>query len=250
MRIDKIRDLTLIKLTEDKNLIVACDSCGGIGSKPKDVLKVPAFIVGKLTARVALMEVLCTGAEIVTITDAVCNEMEPTGREIIRGIKEELKEARIDNGILNGSTEENFPTKATGLGITTVGIVGNDKMKVNNIKKDCLVISIGIPKVGKEINIEGYDEEIANYNHIYSLLKEEEVYEIVPVGSKGILYEAEELAKSNNYKFYLKEDKVSIDIRKTAGPATVIIAAISKEIYKKLKGINNINVLGEIKRET
>lgn len=250
MKISKVRDLTLIKLTEDKNLVVACDSCGGIGSKPEDVFKIPAFIMAKFTARVALMEVLCTGAEIVTITDAVCNEMEPTGREIIRGIKEELKEARINDITLNGSTEENFPTKATGLGITVVGIVDNDEMKVNNIKKDCLVISIGIPKVGKEINIEGYDEEIANYNHIYSLLKEEEAYEIVPVGSKGILYEAEELAKNNNYKLYLKEDKINIDIRKTAGPATVIIAAISKKVYKKLNNIKNINLLGEIKKET
>ncbi|MBV1822090.1 hypothetical protein KUA25_29170, partial [Bacteroidales bacterium MSK.15.36] len=75
MKISKVRDLTLIKLTEDKNLIVACDSCGGIGNKLEDTLKVPAFIVGKFTARVALMEVLCTGAEIVSITDAVCNEM-------------------------------------------------------------------------------------------------------------------------------------------------------------------------------
>ena len=53
------------------------------------------------------MEVLCTGAEIVSITDAVC-EMGPTGSEIIRGIKQELKEANINNITLNGSTEENF----------------------------------------------------------------------------------------------------------------------------------------------
>ena len=250
MKISKVRDLTLIKLTEDKNLIVACDSCGGIGNKLEDTLKVPAFIVGKFTARVALMEVLCTGAEIVSITDAVCNEMEPTGSEIIRGIKQELKEANINDITLNGSTEENFPTKATGLGITVVGIVDDGKMRVNNIKKDCLLISIGTPKVGKEINIEGYDEEIANYNHIYSLLKEEEAYEIVPVGSKGILFEAEELAKNNNCKFYLRENKINVDIRKTAGPATVIIAAVSKKVYEKVKNIENINLLGEIKKET
>ncbi|BFN03982.1 AIR synthase related protein [Clostridium tetani] len=250
MRISKVRDLTLIKLTEDKNLVVACDSCGGIGSKPEDALKVPAYIVGKLTARVALMEVLCTGAEVVTITDAVCNEMEPTGKEIIRGIKEELKEAKINEVTLNGSTEENFPTKATGLGVTVVGIVDNNNMKVNNITKDCLLISIGIPKVGKEIDIFGYDEEIASYNHISTILNNQEAYEIVPVGSKGILFEAEELAKNNRCEFYLNKDKIDVDIRRSAGPATVIIAAVSKKAYENLKDIQNVNLLGEIKKGT
>ena len=247
MKISKVRDLTLIKLTEDKNLVVACDSCGGIGSKPCDAFKVPPSIAAKFTARVALMEVLCTGAEVVTITDAVCNEMEPTGKEIIKGIKEELKEAKIKEVTLNGSTEENFSTRSTGLGVTVVGIVDNKNMKVNNITKDCLLISIGVPKIGKEIDILGYDEEIANYNHIFTLLNNKETYEIVPVGSKGILFEAEELAKSNKCRFYPNKDKINVDIRRSAGPATVIIAAISKKVYENLNNKENINLLGEMK---
>ena len=75
------------------------------------------------------------------------------------------------------------------------------------------------PKVGKEINIEGYVmKEIANYNHIYSLLKEEEAYEIVRVGSKGILFEAEELAKIIIKILFKRKIRLIRDIReKTAG---------------------------------
>lgn len=70
---------------------------------------------------------------------------------------------------------------------------------------------MGIPKVGGEINIYD-DKEIVDYEDIKILLENPKVYEIVPVGSKGILYEGEVLAKNNNLKLKLKEN-ISIDIK-------------------------------------
>jgi selenophosphate synthetase-related protein len=117
MIVEKIRDLTIVNISDKNAIVVACDSCGSIGMKKGDVLKIPPFYSGKFTARVGIMEVLCTGAEVVTIVDTVSNEMEPTGNEIIRGIKEELKAANINEVVLTGSTEENFPTISTALGV-------------------------------------------------------------------------------------------------------------------------------------
>ena len=181
MKIMKIRDLTLIDLDEKNIMVVSCDSCGGIGNKRNDVFKAPPYIVGKMTARVAILEVLCTGAKIITITDAVCNEMEPTGKEIIKGIKDELKDANIDKVVLTGSTEENFKTSATALGITAIGLVEKRKLKVNTIKEEAIIVSIGLPKVGDEIDLSG-DKEIIDYKTIKELLNIDCVYEIVPVG--------------------------------------------------------------------
>ncbi|HHY18163.1 MAG TPA: alpha-ribazole-5-phosphate synthase, partial [Firmicutes bacterium] len=54
----KYRDLTLVSLTEDCVLVIACDSAGGIGPKELDSVKVPGYVLGRFTARVALMELL------------------------------------------------------------------------------------------------------------------------------------------------------------------------------------------------
>lgn len=245
MEIKKVRDLTLVKIDSENIMVIACDSCGSIGMKDGDALKVEPNITGKFAARVPLMEVICSGAEIVTITDAVCNEMKNTGEEIIKGIKEELKLAGIDNITLTGSTEENFQTSMTAIGITVVGIAKVDKLKVNNVKKNSLVISIGLPKVGNEIKF-NVDEDIIQYEQIYSLLSMEEVYEIVPVGSKGILYEANQLADWNKRKFFINEN-IKIDINKSAGPSTVAVLALSNKAFNEIEMFKNIHILGEIK---
>lgn len=245
MKVCKVRDISLIDIGNDSTMVIACDSCGGIGMKEGDALKVPPFFTGKFTVRVALMEVISSGAEVVTVTDSVCCEMEPTGSEIIKGIKSELQNAGIDDVVLTGSTEENFPTTATGLGVTVVGIAQNKDLKVCNVKKQSIVISVGIPKVGSEIGLEK-DEDIVSYSDIIKLMKCGYAYEIVPVGSKGVLYEAELLASYNNMKFELYAE-VNVDIYKTCGPSTVIIAAVDPESVENIRRtIKNVNVLGRL----
>jgi hypothetical protein len=245
MIIERIRDLIFVEIDNEKKLVIACDSCGSIGEKDHDVLKVPPFITGKYTARVGLLEVLCTNSKVVAVIDNVCAEMDPTGREIIKGIEEELLAAGLKDVALGGSTEENFETFATGLGITVIGLGSKKELKVNNIKNDAMVYSLGIPKVGGEINLKG-DEEIAQYEIIKELLTEDNVFEIVPVGSKGILYEAREIAKFNKKEFILDDEK-SIDIYKSAGPATTVLLCISKVMEEKVKNIPNTFKVGRIK---
>lgn len=245
MQIDKVRDLTLIEIDSEKTMVIACDSCGSIGMKENDKLKVPPYYTGKYSVRVALFEVLCSGAEVVTITNAVCNEMNPTGIEIIRGIKDELEEAEVKDIVLTGSTEENFSTTSTAVGITVVGIINKDSLKVNRIVTGDILVSVGIPKVGSEIKLDN-DQQIASYESIRKLLNMEGVNEIIPVGSRGIMYEAKEAAKNNNLSiiFY---DNLNIDIHKTAGPATVILAAVNNNTIKEIETINNLKKIGVFK---
>lgn len=243
MEVKKIRDLSLIDINEKCTMVIACDSCGGIGIKEGDSLKVPTIYVGKFTVRVAIMEVMCSGAEIITITNAVCNEMYDTGAEVIKGIEEELKMAGISDMTLTGSTEENFKTISTGIGITAIGMANKKNLKVNSIKEEAVIVSIGIPKVGNEINFVK-DDEIVCYEAIKKLVKSEDVYEIVPVGSKGIAYEAEILAKNNGYKLEFKENSI-VDIRKSAGPSTCVIAAVNLEKLNELENsFKNVNLIG------
>ncbi|MBL4935461.1 alpha-ribazole-5-phosphate synthase [Clostridium sp. YIM B02515] len=247
MEVRKIRDLSLITLDEKMTMVIACDSCGSVGIKDGDILKVPPFYVGKLISRVALLEVICAGAEIITLTDTVCNEMNTTGEEIIKGIKHELSLAGIKDVVLTGSTEENFSTVSTGLGITVIGIAENNKLKVKNVKNEAVCISIGIPKVGDEINLEE-DSEIVDYSSIYKLLNNNLVYEIVPVGSKGIAYECKQLAESNRLKLYF-EEQFKVDINKSSGPSTSIITAVDSNGVKNiLESIPNSNIIAHLKK--
>jgi hypothetical protein len=248
MEVRKIRDLSLICLDKDTTLVVACDSCGGIGSKEGDILKVPPFYVGKFISRVPIMEVMCSGAEVITITNAVCNEMNNTGSDIIKGIRQEMLEADIAEAVLTGSTEENFKPISTALGVTVIGIAKNCTLRINSVAEEAVVISIGLPKVGGEIDFIK-DNEIVTYEDIKRLLALKEVYEIVPVGSKGIAYEAEQLAAFNHMEISFDQFQ-KVDLHKSSGPSTCVIAAVSKEQYSRIVEANdmkNINYIGKLK---
>ncbi len=231
LEMKKVRDISLHRLNSEQILVMVCDSCGAIGEKENDMLKVPPFYTGKFTARVPFIEMLCTGATTVTITNNVCCEMEPTGREIIKGILSEMKELDIEENLLTGSTEENFATSMTAVGITVIGIAKNKDIKINNVKSNCVIALEGIPKVGEEIDF-NRDDEIASYSQIKELLAMDLVYEIVPVGSKGILHEIKELSQNNNMKFSI-EDNIEIDLNKSAGPACCLIFAVDEIFYEE-----------------
>lgn len=248
MNVKKVRDLTLVEIDDSKTMVIACDSCGSVGMKEGDMLKVPPYYTGRFTARVALMEVLCTGASVVTIADAVSCEQNPTGDEIIKGIRDEMRGLKLEDAVLTGSTEENFKTTSTGLGVTVIGIVDSKLVKVNSVKEECAVVALGRPKVGAEIGLED-DREIVGYDTLFSLMKRQDVYEIVPAGSKGIAYEANTLAENNGF-FYQPLEYTEIDLKKTAGPATAAIAAVKKDsVSEIINSHRNISLIGYLTKQ-
>jgi len=200
--------------------VIACDSLGGVGNKDGDILKMPPYYAAKFTVRVALTEVLCSGAKPVAITNGVCGEMNPTAAEMILAIQDELESAGLSDVVITGSTEENFPTFMTAVAVTVVGVGEELKFKPAEAG-DCLVL-IGTPKVGAEVDIDG----VGFYDEISQLLAMPEVKEIVPVGSKGIAYEAKTLAALSGKGIALYE--TGIDYEKSAGPATCLLVLCSR----------------------
>ena len=238
------RDLTLTRLPQG-TLVVACDSCGSIGQKPADALQVPAYYCGRFTARVALMEVLAFGARPVTVANAVSCEMEPTGREIIRGVQEELAAAGVDRVALTGSTEENFPSQMTALGITVVGYRPGEGSWLPSREGD-LVYAVGRPKVGGEIDLDR-DKEIVSYEEIFRLRQLAGVREVIPVGSKGIRYEAENAARYNGLVF-TPLDPPPLELEKSAGPATCLIALVDSGCRADLEALPKATLVGAFRR--
>lgn len=211
------RDLTIVSGFGTQCLVIACDSCGAIGAKGNDILKVSPRYAGKFTARVALTEVLCTGAMPVALTNGVACEMDPTGREIIEGIRDELQNAELRDIALNGSTEENFASSMTALAVTVIGIAEQSALKFSRAVKADKFVLLGEPRVGAGVDL----SSAGFYEEIRRLLPMPGVREIVPVGSKGAAYEAETLASLSGEAFAPCGAKA--DYSASAGPATCLL---------------------------
>jgi len=234
-----MRDINIIPLSNEQFLIIGCDSAGGIGPKPLDKVKVSGYIIGKFTARVALMEVLSVGAQPIAIIDTLSVEMKPTGIDIVKGIIREVEDAGLDPDlVLTGSYEKNVPTEQTGLGVVVIGITAKKDLKIGSSKPGDVVVAIGVPKVGVEvveITQSGKEREVlADLKDVKTLLSLDFINEILPVGSQGIAKEIETITKPLNLVFSFKKG-LKIDLEKSAGPSTVILATLSREKVEKLK---------------
>lgn len=254
MQISKYRDLTLIDMGSEL-ITIACDSCGGIGESEMDIVKISNDVVGYFTARVCLFETISFGADPIAIVNNFCVGMESRGQGLLKGINraiDEYNKVGFNNKIINdavtGSTEENFKTLQTALGVTVIGKKGN-KIIREEVKDNDYVISIGLPKVGNEVieDIINKKNEIVSFNTLKVLINEIGAKDILPVGSKGILYELTQIEKVNNININI-EEKLNIDIKKSSGPATTILAVIAKDDLERLKSLikEPVHIVGKI----
>ena len=227
-RLSQRRDLTLVRLAGTFYLVIACDSDGGIGPKPNDTVPAPPELLGRFAARVPLMEMVASGARPLVLVDTLSVEMEPTGRQIIKGVRFEANLAgMVGENVVTGSTEDNVPTTATGVGVTVIGIADELQLRQGTSKPGDAIVCVGIPKSAPHDTVTPDDPEIADIPTAISISLMPHVHDILPVGSKGILYEASQMAKSARLTLEVCP-KCNLDISKSAGPSTCILASLSK----------------------
>ncbi|MDS1030836.1 AIR synthase related protein [Bacillota bacterium LX-D] len=234
--IRRIRDLTLIEI-EKTLLVIACDSAGAIGTKPLDKLQLSGQILGKMITAVPLMEVLASGAKPITVINTLSVEAHPAGVPIIEGVREAVAEAGLDIAMINGSTEDNMPTLQTGIGVTVIGTTNSRDLRLGTSEAGDLIYVVGTPMVGEEVLKN--QQKAAGIKAVLQLLQQEGIHEILPVGSKGISYELHELAKlpQCHVKFLLNSNS-TLDIHKTAGPATCLLVSVKAGYEDALECLN------------
>ncbi len=242
MKTTRYRDLTITHLPKGY-IITACDSSGSIGEKPSDALLCPAEFVGRCAVRVPLLEVLSFGADVIGVTNAVSCEMEPTGRKVIAGIKTELENAGVKLDVLNGSTEENMPTSMTAVGVSVIAYM-DELPKMNSLSSGDKIVILGKMKVGAEV-FEGDETEMATYDDIKYLHSLPYVKEIVPLGSKGVFYEASLLASLNGLTF-IADENTSTDLTRSAGPATAVIVAVDADGLEEILKNKKVGYVGKL----
>jgi len=213
------------------SLIIACDNSGAIGMKEQDLVHVPYETVAYYAFRVAVMECIAAGGEPISVLLHNFCGNEPWD-ELVKGIDKGLSELKISNIRITGSTESNFSLLQSALGLVVIGkkplAQTTDIAFANHLK----MAVVGLPLVGNEV--------IEQADHVASLAIFKEVSLIqgamlLPVGSKGILHELNQMFPSEE----LTQEMVTtnVDILKSAGPSTCFLVVVQPDQEEELRKI-------------
>ena len=214
----------ILPLTADMELVISADNSGSIGEKKDDIVKASNQIVGHFSCRVALMECLAEYAEPqAVIMQNFTNDA--AWIEYKRGVHEVLAEIGIANLPITGSTESNFPSLQSGLGLSLIG-TRKKRATYEWTGRECFAV-IGTPYVGDTV-LENR-EEIATISLLKQFTEIDGVKAVLPVGSKGIRSAFEKWTEQD------VELECAVDLETTAGPATCFIVAFDSDVEEELR---------------
>ncbi|HLR52570.1 MAG TPA: ATP-binding protein [Candidatus Avamphibacillus sp.] len=220
------RDVAIVPLNEEEELVIAADNSGSIGMREQDDVQVPYDVVAYYNFRVAWMECVAAGAEPFSI---VIHNFSGDGawEQLIKGIHRGMNELDIDNLEITGSTETNFTLVQSAIGMAVIGRRKKERPRYDEQEKVKIAV-IGEPLVGNEV-IEN-EANVAPLDLFKWFAEQKNVLTLIPVGSKGILYELEQLFAGKSLEF-----TTDLDLKKTSGPATCFIVAYKETVSKTVK---------------
>lgn len=222
------RDLSFLALDGGRALVVACDSHGGIGPKPHDAVAVDASVLGRFALRVPLLEVVAAGATPRLVVDALSVERDPTGEGILDGVRAEALAAGLDPSTITGSTEENVPTVATGVGVTVIGDVRLDELRVGVARPPFEVVLLGRPMSAPAAVFGPDHPDIVTVARLVTALSIHGVVEALPIGSGGVGHEFEALAETARGRPEMHDDW-PCDRDQSGGPSTAALLAVKPD---------------------
>lgn len=217
MNIRQVRDLTVLDFDKERFLGISCDSCGGIGLKEHDFVKASPQLVAYQTGKVALAELMSMGFTPIVLANGLAVEMHDTGEQLIEGFNQLLSKLKTNKVHLTGSTEENIKTVQTSMGVTCMGICSKDKLKYKKTLPGDVCLLLGIPLIGDDV-VNNPDKilEIDDFEKLYLC---DYIKEMLPVGSRGIAAELNDLCDCNNLNIKLNENISENFLNCSGGPS-------------------------------
>jgi hypothetical protein len=224
-----MRDVSIIPLSSKEEIIVGTDNSGGIGTKEEDAVRVDDRITAYYSTRVAVMEVLAVKAKPFSVI--IHNFSGDTVWEAYKkGAETALKEAELEEVLITGSTESNFPLKQSALGITVLGkrpVVKNEKAHEYGYS----YAVIGVPLTGNQVlENRGMAAPLSLFT---KCCRHSVILDLIPVGSKGILEELKVL--TGNASLTVKNVECPLDILVSGGPSTCFLVKFRKEDEGKVR---------------
>jgi hypothetical protein len=221
----KKRDVLIIPYQKESNLVIASDNSGGIGLKELDHVNVQYEIVSYYGFRVAMMELLAVGAQPMALIIHSFNGDEAWG-SLVKGANQLIADLDLDGLKVTGSSESNFSLLQSASSFTVAGTVSHQNLRIGKTSERAKFAVVGEPLVGDEVMSK--ENKVLPLRLFQKLLDQEEVYEIIPVGSKGILYELNLLT---DQQIAFTSD---LPLTKSAGPATCVVISYSPKAHDTL----------------
>lgn len=222
------RDLVYLRTGADEVLVVACDSDGGLGPKPADTVAVSGFDLGRFAARVPLLEVIAAGATPVLVVDTLAVELEPTGSAIISGVRTEAELAGLSPDAVTGSTEDNVPTVATGVGVTVLGRAAIDALRIGTARSGDLLAVVGHPMSAPDHQFGPDSPGVLSCPALTAALEIPGITEALPIGSSGVRAEIDQLARTAGLTVTVLPDW-PFDNDQSGGPSTAALVTVSSD---------------------
>lgn len=222
-----LRDVAVIPFGNDEEIVIASDNSGGIGMKQLDHVYVGYETVSYYSFRVAYMECVSVGAIPFSV---VIHNFNGDGAwsALVAGAEQGMREIGIDNLQITGSTETNMTLMQSAVGITVLGKRKTRQEKTFSSINQVNTAIIGKPLVGTEVIQQ--NEDIAPLDLFQWCCAQESVLEVLPVGSKGILFELKQLF-ANQLLRYTSD----LDMKKSSGPSTCFIIVYRQTVDKEIK---------------
>lgn len=227
LRVRRHRDLTILDQPDGTSWVIACDSVGAIGPKPADAYPADARTVAHFATRVPLVEVLAVGASPQVIVDTLCVELDPTGMEMIEEVRMLAAGLGLGPERVTGSTEDNVPTAATGIGVTVIARIATERLRSGQARAGDRVLCLGRPTSAPADRIEIGDPRMISLATLAAVRDAEGVADVLPVGSKGVGHEAAELARSNSLIWEPADD--NFDMGHSGGPASCVLVVVQPD---------------------
>jgi hypothetical protein len=213
-----MRDILTIPFNEVDSLIIACDNSGAIGMKEDDLVQVPYETVAYYAFRVAVMECIAAGGEPISVLLHNFCGNEPWD-ELVRGIKKGISELKLVDVRITGSTESNFSLMQSALGLVVLGKKSIARTTELAYSEQLRFVVVGMPLVGEEVLVQ--NDQVVPLSVFQEICRIHDVM-VWPVGSRGILYEINQMFL--NQVFSQEMIISNVDILKSAGPATCFLA--------------------------
>lgn len=226
-----------------QRLIIATDNAANIGPAAADQLAVDPYLVGYLTARVAALEAVTLGATALAVSSTLSYDYQNQyGQQITAGVLAVLAELGLPTTALTGSCETNFPAEVTCLGVTVIALAEPETLLLNQVKAGDGCYLVGTPRVGVAV-LQAY-RQLPSMQQVQELASWPETSEVIPVGSRGVAHELEQLARVYGRQFRpcLPHDW---GWQQSAGPATCLLAIGAPGLEGRLRaGAEPIMLLG------
>ena len=225
-----VRDLLIVD--EPGSIVLACDSVGGIGPKEHDSFPAEAWTTAHFATRVPLLEVICAGGQPLAVINALCIAGDETGQEMIEAVRALAAEAGVPAHAVSGSTEDNVPTTATGIGVTVLGrLTGATERRS---RPGDVVLCAGLPRSAPEHTLYPGHPEVVPIPEVQAAVATGIAHDALPVGSKGLVWEVQQLAATSNLEVHWAPER-PVDVHASGGPSSCVLLSCSAADADRLR---------------